>query len=126
MDESTQKKANKIFPEMPEPRRGPGRPKGAINLSTREMREVAQRFGPEAIATLVMKMRKSKNETIQVAAAKELLVRGYGNAFTVSGPNDGPIPITYEGLTSTIHNLVGEIIGPEILEEALKVTDQVQ
>jgi hypothetical protein len=123
-ENSTNKKISEIH-DLPKPKRGPGRPKGAWSYSHREVRELAQSYGPEAIGTLIKIMRTGESEQVKVAAAKELLVRGFGNSVTVSGPNDGPIPVTYEGLTSTIQSLVSDILGQEVVEAALK-TERVQ
>jgi hypothetical protein len=57
---------------------GKGRPKGATNKATREIKEIAQPYGPEAIATLAEIMRHSESEPARVAAANALLDRGYG------------------------------------------------
>ncbi len=105
---------------------GAGRPKGRTNYSTREIRELAQEYGPAAIRKLAKLMRYGKTEQTQAAAAKELLVRGYGNSLTISGPNDGPIPVSYEGLSSTLHGMMAEILGPEAMETALKSEQSIQ
>lgn len=105
---------------------GPGRPKGSLNKSTREIRELAQQYGPEAIYTLVKLMRKSDNEQVVHAAAKELLVRGYGNALTISGPNDGPIPVTYEGISVAFGALIGEILGEDVKNSRITDSSVVQ
>jgi hypothetical protein len=44
----------------------------------REVRDLARSHGPEAIAKLAHLMRSSKDERVQLAAAEELLNRGYG------------------------------------------------
>lgn len=60
---------------------GPGRTKGKLNRVTLDIREAAQKFGQEAIATLVDLMRNADFETVRVAAAKELLDRAYGKSM---------------------------------------------
>jgi hypothetical protein len=45
---------------------------------TREVRDLARSYGPEAIAKLHELMRNGKSEQVQLAAAEELLNRGYG------------------------------------------------
>lgn len=57
-----------------------GRPKGALNKATAEIKAVAQQYGPEAIEELVRIMRESENEKTRVSAISELLDRGYGKA----------------------------------------------
>ena len=55
-----------------------GRPKGIPNKSTAEIKEAAQAYGPAALTTLATIMRNSDNDQARMAAAKELLDRGYG------------------------------------------------
>ena len=45
-----------------------------------KMKEVARSFGPEAIRKLLEIMRNGSSESVQIAAAKELLDRGFGKA----------------------------------------------
>jgi hypothetical protein len=55
-----------------------GRQKGTPNKSTAEIRTLAQEYGAEAIRRLVSLMRQRDDPKLQLAAAKELLYRGYG------------------------------------------------
>jgi hypothetical protein len=55
-----------------------GQKKGTPNKSTSEIRTLAQEYGPEAIRRLVSLMRQSDDRKVQLAAARELLYRGYG------------------------------------------------
>jgi len=57
---------------------GQGRPKGALNRSTLEVREAARAYTAEALKTLASIMRHGTTEAAQILAAKELLDRGYG------------------------------------------------
>jgi hypothetical protein len=57
-------------------RPGSGRKKGTPNKVTVEIKELAQKYGPEAIAKLARLATKAES----VAAIKELLDRGYGRA----------------------------------------------
>ncbi len=57
---------------------GQGRPKGALNRSTLEVREAARAYTAEALAKLAAIMRHGTTEAAQILAAKELLDRGYG------------------------------------------------
>jgi hypothetical protein len=71
-----------------------GRPKGARNKVTAEIKSIAQKHGPAAIKKLATLMEKAESEQAQVAAAKELLDRGYGKAtqsLEHGGPGGGPI-----------------------------------
>lgn len=62
----------------PGERRG-GRKPGTPNRTTREIKELAEPFGAEAIEVLARIMRDDNADPrTQVAAAKELLDRGYG------------------------------------------------
>lgn len=59
-----------------------GRAKGTLNKRTLEqgatVSELAQKYAPEAIQTLVQIMRESEVDTAKIAAANSLLDRGYG------------------------------------------------
>lgn len=58
-----------------------GRPKGALNKVTRDVREAAQEYSPAALRTLAAIMSNGKtNPAARVAAAKELLDRAHGKA----------------------------------------------
>lgn len=59
-----------------------GRAKGTLNKRTLEqgvtVSELAQKYAPEAIETLVQIMRVSESDPAKIAAANSLLDRGYG------------------------------------------------
>jgi hypothetical protein len=55
-----------------------GRKPGVPNKATRELKELAQPHAPKAIKTLLWIMEHGETEAARVAAAKELLDRGYG------------------------------------------------
>ena len=81
-------------------RAGSGRPKGSPNKATRPLKALAQKHGPEAIKTLLELMREGETHSVRVAAARELLDRGYGNPATVvAGDGDGG-PV---GLSLAVH-----------------------
>lgn len=83
----------------PSPKPGPGRPKGSRNKVTKEIAELAQPYGPEAIATLA-RLLKSKQPGAQVAAARELLDRAYGRApQAITGPAGGAFQAILEVVT---------------------------
>ena len=65
---------------------GQGRPKGALNRSTLEVREAARAYTAEALAKLAAIMRHGTSEAAQILAAKELLDRGYGRPAQASEP----------------------------------------
>lgn len=59
-------------------REGAGRPKGVPNKLTRDIKVLASRYGPDALETLVRIMNEGESEQARIAAAKELLDRGFG------------------------------------------------
>jgi hypothetical protein len=72
---------------------GPGRPKGMRNKATREIKMLAQKYGPDIIKRLA-KIAKSEDHKDQIRAMEVLLDRGYGKATQAhehSGPDGGPI-----------------------------------
>ena len=60
-----------------------GRKKGTLNKRTLTMREMAQPYCKTATRKLVHLMKHSTNESIVLAASKELLDRGYGKAVAI-------------------------------------------
>lgn len=80
-------------------RQNAGRPPGAPNKSTAEVKAIAQKFGPSAIKELAALAGldgdevKATNEAARIAALKEVLDRAYGKpAQAHAGPEgDGPI-----------------------------------
>jgi hypothetical protein len=55
-----------------------GRQKGTVNKNTADIKALAQQYGAQAIETLVTLMQQADSAQAQIAAAKELLDRGYG------------------------------------------------
>jgi hypothetical protein len=55
-----------------------GRPKGALNKATKDIKALAAKHTPEALSTLVSVMTKGESERARVAAANSLLDRAYG------------------------------------------------
>lgn len=74
-----------LFPAMsdaqiiPPRKRGAGRPKGALNKSTRQIKQLAQGYGAEVIEGLI-EIFRNENEpaNFRVMAGREILDRGYG------------------------------------------------
>lgn len=63
-------------------REGAGRPPGARNKVTAEIKEIAQQYGQEAIESLVKIMRADDMPPqARVGAIKEILDRGYGKSL---------------------------------------------
>jgi hypothetical protein len=74
--------------------RKPGRPKGAVNKVTADVKAQAQVHTKAALAALVKIMEKGESEAAKVAAANSILDRGHGRpkqAVEASGPDGGPI-----------------------------------
>jgi hypothetical protein len=82
-------------------RGGPGRSKGVPNKATAEIKALAQVYGPAAIDVLVGIMTSvDQPPPARVAAAKELLDRGYGKSKeTVAVENDMPPVMVIDTLT---------------------------
>jgi hypothetical protein len=77
---------------MAKGRKTGGRTKGTPNIATEDIKSLAKQYGSEAIDVLVWVMRTPALDTkSRVAAAKELLDRGYGKATQIiASPNGGP------------------------------------
>lgn len=74
-----------------------GRPKGALNKVTRDIKVLAQKHTPDALKTLASIMLKSESDQARVSAAKELLDRAYGKSpQALTGNDDGPIRVLAE------------------------------
>ena len=57
-----------------------GRTKGTPNKATREVKDLAQRYAPDALKELARLAREAESESARVSAIKELLDRAYGKA----------------------------------------------
>jgi hypothetical protein len=83
-------------------RQGSGRKPGVPNKSTAELKALAQAYGPAAIELLAKVMKTGSNETVRIAAARELLDRGYGRPVQqVAGDPDGE-PVTVQTIITGI------------------------
>lgn len=84
----------------PGERRG-GRQKGVPNKVSRELKELARQYTDDALNALV-EVLGSDSDAARVAAARELLDRGYGKASQIIGsdPNN-PMPT---GFIVTLHD----------------------
>lgn len=85
-------------------REGAGRPKGSAAKATKDIKELAQSYGPSAIARLAQlsgfmvnedgtPIQGSDSHAAQIAAIKELLDRGYGRARQPVTGDDEEDPI---------------------------------
>lgn len=70
-----------------------GRKKGSTNKATAEVKALAREYTPDAMDALRDIVRQRENLPAAVAAAKEILDRGWGKSVQpVSGPEtDGPV-----------------------------------
>ena len=63
-------------------RKGSGRPAGAVNKATSELKlnlsELAREYTNDALDTLVEVMQSSQSDSARIAAATSILDRGYG------------------------------------------------
>lgn len=75
-----------------------GRKPGTPNKVTLAIKAIAAPYGEEAVEALANIMRHSDSDQAKVAAAKELLDRGFGKAKQpLGGEEDGsPVPIALE------------------------------
>lgn len=55
-----------------------GRPKGALNKVTKDIKALAAKHTPEALSTLASIMKASDSDAARVAAANSLLDRAWG------------------------------------------------
>jgi hypothetical protein len=85
---------------------GPGRPKGRLNKTTADVKALAGKHGPAAIAQLVKLMKKSDSDAAKVAAAKEILDRAYGKSAQPHVGDDSATPI------NVLHRIERLIVGP--------------
>ncbi|MCW5141069.1 hypothetical protein [Burkholderia cenocepacia] len=76
-----------------------GRQKGTPNKLTADVKALARQYGPNMIDVLAkIAQSRSAPAAAKVAAARELLDRGYGKPTQhVAGPDGGPIPFNVTG-----------------------------
>lgn len=70
------------------PPRPGGRAKGTTNKATEEVRKLALRHGPAALAELARLSLEAGDERARVAASKEILDRAYGKTSQVLGDSN--------------------------------------
>jgi hypothetical protein len=86
---------SKIEPNRKRPKTG-GRQKGSRNKTTKDIKTLAEPYGPEAVKTLVFVMRKGETHAVKQSAARDLLDRIYGKPAqpnTHAGEGGGPITV---------------------------------
>lgn len=82
-------------------RPGAGRPPGALNKITADIKALAQEHCEAAIIELATILTTSESHQARIAAAKELLDRGYGKAMQgveLTGKEGGPVVIAASDL----------------------------
>lgn len=75
-------------------RPGAGRPAGRPNKITADIKALAQVHAESAIRELATILTTSENDQARIAAAKELLDRGFGKATQhaeITGKDEGPV-----------------------------------
>jgi IS5 family transposase len=71
-----------------------GRKPGVPNKATSEIKAAAQKYGHEALKTLVELMRVSADPKVKVLAAREILDRAYGKpAQMIQGDPEKPLNV---------------------------------
>lgn len=76
---------------------GQGRPKGALNKATADVKKLAGKYAPAAMKELGRLAAKAESEAARVSAIKELLDRAYGKA---------PVAVTVDADARLIVQLV--------------------
>jgi hypothetical protein len=101
---------------MTKRRKTGGRIKGTPNKATADVKALASPYGLEAVNTLVRIMNEGESEQARIAAAKELLDRGYGRPRQTLDVNDSSVNVYVQR----------GIVGPEAIEgEAERLADAV-
>ena len=72
-------------------RLGAGRPKGATNQATRDIKAALQKHG-QALVEALLALTKSEDERVRLGAIKEALDRGYGKPAQPMTGEDGEGP----------------------------------
>jgi hypothetical protein len=62
------------------PNAGKGRPKGALNKATAEVRGLAREYGPDALKELHRLSNEAESEAARVSACNAILDRAYGKS----------------------------------------------
>lgn len=75
--------------------RGKGRPKGALNKATKDIRALACALAPEATKRLEALL-KSDNEAVALGAVREVYDRAYGKATQkIGGDGENPLRVVH-------------------------------
>lgn len=74
-------------------REGAGRPQGAVNKATADIRDAAKEYSAQALQVLVQVATAGESEAARVAAANSILDRAHGKpsqAVKLGGDEDAP------------------------------------
>jgi len=94
-----------------------GRPKGAVAKTPTTIKYVAQRYGSECIEALARIVKNSSNEQNKIAAAREILDRGYGKATQMIGSDaDQPVELVISWARNPTPSEQPTIVSSEIIE----------
>jgi hypothetical protein len=91
-----------------------GRQKGSLNIATREIRELAAGYGPEAIKELARLANEAVNETARISAIALILKRAYGDSNSVPIHIDLPDTSTAAGVIGAMSAIVAAVSKGEI------------
>lgn len=90
------KTPNKKLPDIPAAR-GRGRPKGALNKITADVKAIAQEYTEQAIKVLADIMVNGESEAARVSAVNALLDRAYGKPpQAITGDDGGAVKFIIE------------------------------
>lgn len=80
-------------------RDGAGRPRGALNKATKDIREAAQEFSAQALQVLVNVATTGESEAARVSAANAILDRAHGKpAQTVTADLNADVKARFEAV----------------------------
>lgn len=90
-------------------REGAGRPAGAVNKATDDLKALAREYTAEALEALVSVVRESDSDAAKVSAANAILDRGYGKPSQVlSGDAQNPVAMVHKIMLEGVAPSAGE------------------
>jgi hypothetical protein len=99
---------------MPLGKRTGGRQKGILNITTREVRELASEYGPAAMEELARLANEAVNETARISAIALILKRAYFDSSSVPIHIDLPDTSTAAGVIGAMAAIVSAVSKGEI------------
>lgn len=92
-------------------RPGAGRPKGAPNKATKEIKALAQEYAPAAMKELARLSKNAKSEQARCTAIGMLLDRGYGKATQViAGDKENPVHLIVEAAGAALDGKLARLV----------------